>query len=534
MNIIVDLNYTIKDGTEATFRSPVDCSQVTGLKVYYIGDDGNTASQEFVFADAHGNNVGDIDHLFAENVAVKVILDVTTGMAFVQNADTNAYLEGRFADVEMQFPQLIQTRYTSISDALEKTNPNANGMVGAYTDNAGGYHITLFGNIESNVTITINKDCTLHLNGHTLSFTAAGAFLDITANVTIDGTAAGSALAKDGVTSSASEKLVQANGGHLTINGGTYSMTNITGTFAIPIRAEKATGTQLTMSGCTVVSSGLGTTKAYGAQVQSSTTIKQCNFTADVQNSNAIGVSAMGANPFTVTDTKVFARAWARGANAYGINLGSTTVATINNCDVRADGYADINGTQYSANAIYTTSKVTLTINGGYYMGSREALNVGCVTRVNGGIFDGCQHGGAYLSGADIKVKNATFRSVPVPSSWLWYCGNSHGGSVYCGSDTGASNVYFDGCYFENIVESNNAIAAKYYNTNVYLSNCVIAPGKQSLDLRAGDYNATDGANKDTIFVGKNVSYDATKTLTAVNGVIDTTTYANTEWLQDM
>ena len=95
MNIRVDLNTAINDGTEVVFRSPVDCSQVTGLKVYY--PDG---SKEFVFADAHGNNVGDIDHLFAENVAVKVILDVTTGMAFVQNADTNAYLEGRFEELQ--------------------------------------------------------------------------------------------------------------------------------------------------------------------------------------------------------------------------------------------------------------------------------------------------------------------------------------------------------------------------------------------------------------------------------------------------
>ena len=91
MNIRVDLNTPINDGTEVVFRSPVDCSQVTGLIVYYDG-----GSQEFAFADAHGNNVGDIDHLFAEDVVVKVILDVTTSMAFVQNADTNAYLEGRF------------------------------------------------------------------------------------------------------------------------------------------------------------------------------------------------------------------------------------------------------------------------------------------------------------------------------------------------------------------------------------------------------------------------------------------------------
>ena len=97
MNIRVNLNTPITDGTEVVFRSPVDCSQVTGLIVYY---DGGTASKEFAFADAHGNNVGDIDHLFAENVVVKVILDPAHSMAFVQNADTNAYLEGRFKDLE--------------------------------------------------------------------------------------------------------------------------------------------------------------------------------------------------------------------------------------------------------------------------------------------------------------------------------------------------------------------------------------------------------------------------------------------------
>ena len=98
-NIRVDVGYTIQDGAGIVFRSPVDCSQITGLIVYYPGEDGNTTSSEFALADAHGNNVGDIDHLFAENVVVKVILDVTAGMAYVQNADTNAYLEGRFEDI---------------------------------------------------------------------------------------------------------------------------------------------------------------------------------------------------------------------------------------------------------------------------------------------------------------------------------------------------------------------------------------------------------------------------------------------------
>ena len=95
-NIRVDINGTIKDGSEIVFRSPVDCSAITGLVVYYTAEDGTAASKEFVLADAHGHNVGDIDHLFAENVVVKVILDVTAGMAYVQNADTNAYIERTF------------------------------------------------------------------------------------------------------------------------------------------------------------------------------------------------------------------------------------------------------------------------------------------------------------------------------------------------------------------------------------------------------------------------------------------------------
>ena len=99
MNVRVDLQEAIRDGMEVVFKSPVDCSQVSGLILYYP-ENGATSSKEFAFADAHGNNVGDIDHLFAENVVVKVILDVTSGMAFVQNADTNAYIERTFAKVD--------------------------------------------------------------------------------------------------------------------------------------------------------------------------------------------------------------------------------------------------------------------------------------------------------------------------------------------------------------------------------------------------------------------------------------------------
>ena len=140
MNIRVDLTTPIKDGTEVVFRSPVDCSQITGL-IVYVTENGNTTSQEFALADAHGNNVGDIDHLFAENAVVKVILDVAHSMAFVQNADTNAYLEGRFADIiDKLCPSFEKTGSLVQCEPMEGTD-----LVISAEDVPVGYHITVCG-----------------------------------------------------------------------------------------------------------------------------------------------------------------------------------------------------------------------------------------------------------------------------------------------------------------------------------------------------------------------------------------------------
>ena len=96
--IRIDSGTTIINGQTLTFQSPADCSQVDGLIVYY--PEGNTTtSKSFKFVDAHGVDVGSSTiSLFAENVLVKVVLDIDEGKAYVQNADTNAYLEGKLAE----------------------------------------------------------------------------------------------------------------------------------------------------------------------------------------------------------------------------------------------------------------------------------------------------------------------------------------------------------------------------------------------------------------------------------------------------
>ena len=94
-NIKLDLSYTIFDGASISFKSPADCSKVTGLRIYYPDAAGVIQFADFKFADANRNDVTDIDALFGAGAMVKVILDTDTNLAFVQNADTNAYLEGR-------------------------------------------------------------------------------------------------------------------------------------------------------------------------------------------------------------------------------------------------------------------------------------------------------------------------------------------------------------------------------------------------------------------------------------------------------
>jgi hypothetical protein len=104
MNVRVDLQETIRDGMEVIFKTPCDASEVTGLNVYYPVD-GVLECQTFAFADANTNDLGDLDALFAKDAVVKVILDLDANMAFVQNADTNAYLERRFIELENQIGQ---------------------------------------------------------------------------------------------------------------------------------------------------------------------------------------------------------------------------------------------------------------------------------------------------------------------------------------------------------------------------------------------------------------------------------------------
>ena len=89
-NIKVELSHEIIDGQPVTFVAPCDCTAITGLTVEYPN-----GSKAFTFKDAHGNTLTGVGNLFTKGAYVKAILDVANGYAYLQNADTNAYLEAQ-------------------------------------------------------------------------------------------------------------------------------------------------------------------------------------------------------------------------------------------------------------------------------------------------------------------------------------------------------------------------------------------------------------------------------------------------------
>lgn len=111
----------VYDGMIITFKAPCDCTVADGINVYFQND-----KQTFFFRDAHGNDVSEIDDLFTIDTYVTVSLDTTNHFAYLQNADTNAYLEEALAG------KANNTHGHNLTDsAITGTLPISKGGTGA-------------------------------------------------------------------------------------------------------------------------------------------------------------------------------------------------------------------------------------------------------------------------------------------------------------------------------------------------------------------------------------------------------------------
>lgn len=117
-NIRVVLDRPPFDGMAITFNAPCACNMVEGLTVSYSG-----LSDNFTFRDAHGHDLTGLGNLFEEGAYVRAILDTKNWYAYLQNADTNAYLEARLAEKGVEDSEHSGCYYRLVNGEKEWLNP---------------------------------------------------------------------------------------------------------------------------------------------------------------------------------------------------------------------------------------------------------------------------------------------------------------------------------------------------------------------------------------------------------------------------
>lgn len=107
--IKLELSTALVDGMDVKFKAPCNCDAVTGLLVSYPSASGALEEKSFTFRDSHRNDLTGIGNLFSSGAYVKAILDTTNGHAYLQNADTNAYIERKIKAVTVELPAVNWT-----------------------------------------------------------------------------------------------------------------------------------------------------------------------------------------------------------------------------------------------------------------------------------------------------------------------------------------------------------------------------------------------------------------------------------------
>ena len=170
-NIKIELGHPVIEGMPLSFRAPCNCTEVNGIKVTYP-DGENTAFIVFSFADAHGNNLAGLGNLFTANAMVRVILDPSKAKAYIQNADTNKYLEGRFETIQKAASNAQSTANGAVTAAANAQNTaNSAATAASNAQNTANGAVTAAANAQS----TANGAATAAANAQSTANGAATA-----------------------------------------------------------------------------------------------------------------------------------------------------------------------------------------------------------------------------------------------------------------------------------------------------------------------------------------------------------------------
>lgn len=122
--IKVNLTEPLRNGMDIKFKAPCDCAAVTSLTLNYPTEDGGTASKTVTMLDTHSNRLTGIGNLFMQGAYVKAMIDTENNVAYLQNADTNGYLEGKFDKLRaLHLDDGDGCFYRMVGDEVEWINP---------------------------------------------------------------------------------------------------------------------------------------------------------------------------------------------------------------------------------------------------------------------------------------------------------------------------------------------------------------------------------------------------------------------------
>lgn len=157
-NIKIVVDGPLMDGHKITFKAPCDCVSVEKLKVCYV-ENSSQQSRLFTMKDSHGNDLTGLGNLFSKDAYVNVVLNTNDGVAYLQNAATNSYLENKLAEVFQSVSDFKTKVASAITDMGVETDVTANSD-------------TMAGNIRSIETGVDTSDATALASEITVGKTA--------------------------------------------------------------------------------------------------------------------------------------------------------------------------------------------------------------------------------------------------------------------------------------------------------------------------------------------------------------------------
>ena len=189
-------------------------------------------------------------------------------------------------------------------------------------------------------------------------------------------------------------------------------------------------------------------------------------------------------------------------------------------CDYNAEKMTnkdDFNCNGITINAGSTSQ--SLIINNCNIKATREALMLNTSNvYINGGTYEGVQHGGAYFSCSKAIVKNATFRKWNYDGQFNKNNFYSYNAAFYIGNPDHEVKVYMDNCKLENA--KNASISSNYSFKNTYLYASNTAFNNIRID------GANSNGDKGHMYIGKGTTYRST----SGSGELDKTTYKDIEF----